>query len=253
MRIACYALHYGKEYLAWSIRSIQDAVDEIHVFYTDQPSYGFLEAGVVCPDTEEELRREAERFCTKPLVWHRIHANTEGEHRTHMHRIAQRLGATIYLVVDSDEVWVPEGLRVTLDAVETANRAGRWLAHFANFWRNFEWMVSDGFRPIRVVDLRHPLSVDEYLDETNQPWPVMHFGYAQSLAIMRYKLTCHGHKKELRPNWLEQKFIAWKPGDSDTHPTANNLWTPHPTHPAIAAKVREVLHDHPYLDLKEIP
>ena len=39
-RIAFYALHYGREYLAWSVRSVQDAVDEIHVLYSDRPTFG---------------------------------------------------------------------------------------------------------------------------------------------------------------------------------------------------------------------
>jgi hypothetical protein len=254
MRIACYALHYGKEYLAWSVRSIQDAVDEIHIFYSERPSYGFTEESAVCPDTEEELRAEASRFATKPIQWHRVQASTEGEHRNHMHRLAKNRGAKLYLVVDSDEVWDPEGAKHTLDVVEAENRAGRWLARFQNFWRSFEWTVADGFRPIRVVDLRHPLTVDAYLDEAMQPAPVLHFGYAQSLALMRYKFTCHGHKAEFRPGWFEQKFCVWTPDGphDDLHPCVNNLWRTEHTSPEVLAMLDRIMPDHPYRALRVI-
>jgi hypothetical protein len=252
-RIACYALHYGAEYLAWSIRSVQDAVDEIHVFYTPVPSYGHWDPNSTNPDTEADLRREAHRFLHKPLIWHTINARTEGEHRDNMIRVAHEVGAEQYLVVDADEVWNPEAARETLDAVAQANRAGRWLARFANFWRSTKWMVHDHFMPIRVVDMRHSLQQDAYLTPEMQPLPVYHFGYAQTLRTMNYKLGCHGHKAEFKPGWYENKFINWTPEATDLHPCVNNLWDrAHPTDPGTLTQVKKVLEGHPYLDLEII-
>jgi len=42
---------------------------------------------------------------------------------------------------------------------------------------------------------------------------------------MRYKLDIHGHKSELRPNWLEEKWLNWKEGISDLHPVSIGLWS----------------------------
>ena len=57
MIVASYVLHYGKEYLAWSIRSIQDCVDEIQILYSPRPSFSY-QSSVPCPESEEELKAE---------------------------------------------------------------------------------------------------------------------------------------------------------------------------------------------------
>ena len=103
MRIAYYALHYGKEYLAYSIRSIQDAVDEIHILYTAKPSFGHG-TDAVNPDTLVELEREAMRFATKPIIWHPGTWAQEGQHRDTIIEIAKQRGATVIATVDADEL-----------------------------------------------------------------------------------------------------------------------------------------------------
>lgn len=250
MRVACWALHYGKEYLAWSVRSVQDAVDQLHVFYSAKPSYGFT-SPLPCPDSREELLAAAQRFATKPVIWHDIIAGSEGEHRDLMLDHARRAGAQQMLVVDADELWDPAAARAALDAVAAANSAGRWLARFCNFWRSFHYVVHDGFRPVRIVDLRHPLHVDEYLTEAMQPAPVYHFGYAQSEATMRYKWSCHGHQDELRPRYLDEKFLSWQPENAelltDLHPCVKGLWErAFPVDADDKEHLHALLGDHPY-------
>lgn len=249
MRIAYYALHYGKEYLAWSIRSIQDAVDRIIVVYTPEPSFGYR-GGIPNPDTEEELKREALRFATKEVSWIVGKWGTEAQHRNHGLALARQQGATTVLVVDADEIWDPETAARCLDQVEVENRAGRWLARFENFFRSWKYVVHDQFTPVRVVDLRHPLTVDAYIED--QKCPVYHFGYAQRDEIMRYKWSCHGHLAELRPGWMD-RFVGWKPGDTDLHPCVNNLWDKaHETPDETTKKIKELMGDHPYADLDVI-
>lgn len=258
MRVAVMALHFGKEYLAWAIRGVQDAVDEIHIHYAPAPSFGYTK-NLPCPDSEDELRAQAERFCTKPLRWIRTTGTArENAHRMCMDAYAREAGARMYVVIDADEVWDPTALDATFNAVWAAPEAGqcsgRWLARFANFWRSWRWQLDDGFMPVRIVDCRFALQEfpDGRLDAVMQPAPVYHFGYAQTLATMSYKLSVHSHTDEMRPNWLEEKFIPWQPGDTDCHPTAFNLWTPRPTSPEIATKLGELLHDHPHRDLELI-
>src|SRR4051812_14106109 len=109
--VACVPLHYGKENFAWSLRSIQEAVDEVHVFYTRSPSFGFSE-GKPCPDSEEELRAQASRFFTKPLHWHYVDGvQHEGNHRDRFWHAAKSAGADLYLAIDSDEIWDTEALK----------------------------------------------------------------------------------------------------------------------------------------------
>jgi hypothetical protein len=249
LRVAYYALHYGKEYLAWSIRSVQDAVDKIIVVYSPQPSFGF-EKQIPNPDTEEELREQAHRFANKPIIWHSGTWASECQHRDAGLGLAREAGAQTVLVVDSDEVWDPETAVRCMERIEAANKAGRWMARFANFFRTWKYMVHDQFTPIRIVDLRHPLNVDAYLEP--QEHPIYHFGYAQSDAIMHYKWTIHGHQAELRNGWLS-RFLAWSPGDEDLHPCVNNLWPrAEPTPAAIMLKLQQMMGDHPYDNLDVI-
>lgn len=253
--IGVMAVHYGKEYIAWAAESLDVAVDEVHVFYTKTPSYGFSDPSLKCPESEEEVHAAVNSRVSKPVHWHHVDGMTsESMHRNHMLEVARGRGAVTMTVVDADEVWDPSCLEVALAAVEQSNSAGRWLARFHNFWRSWEWTVKDHFRPVRIVDLRHSLQKDAYLNDDMQPLPVYHFGYAQSLALMRYKFSCHGHKAEFKPGWFERVFASWTPAGPhvDLHPCVNNLWTAERTDPLTLAKAKWLLTDHPYQGVEVI-
>lgn len=244
MRIAYYVLHYGKEYLAWSIRSVQDAVDEIHVLYTDRPSFGH-QTQLRCPDSESELKKEAHRFANKPIIWHRGHWGQEGAHRGEIEKIAKARGAELVLVVDADEIWAPGLAKSSLESVLANNGARSTLVRMIHFWRSLSWVCRDPAMPSRILDLRHPPGGVWYLQPQDQP--VYHLGYAQSEAVTKYKWTIHGHQNELRPRWLEEKFLGWKPGIGDVHPTCEQgFWTPEQIDPETIAELQRVLGDHPY-------
>jgi hypothetical protein len=242
MRVAYYALHYGKEYLAWSIASIQKAVDQIHIFYTATPSYGQRTPGFVCPDTEDELQAEAQRFATVPIVWHRGQWGSEGAHRSAIYSVQ---GVEQALVVDADEVWLPGAAEAALEAAQHLE-AGCVGLPFVHFWRSFHWVCRDHWMPIRVLNFGKPQGSTEFLHDVT---PVLHFGYAQSLALMLYKWSCHGHLAELRPNWID-RFRDWRPGDpGDVHPTTYNIWTPQSTDASV---LDPLLADHPYRHMELI-
>lgn len=243
-RIAVYALHYGVDYLAWSIRSVQDLVDEIHILYSDVPSHGH-QTPHPCPETEADLRREAARFATKPIIWTVGRWASEGAQRDSIFPIAAARGVETVLVVDADELWDRENLEITLNEVE--ERPERiYRMPFIHFWRSFRWVCQDGAWPLRAYNLARPPGPAE--GYPNRPKrPVYHFGYVLPEAIMRYKWRAHGHLAELRPGWLELKYLLWKPGDRDVHPTCHdNYWEPKPTPPEVLAVLEPMLKDHPY-------
>lgn len=260
MTIAFIPCHYGKEYLAWAVRCAEQAVDETHIFYTAQPSFGFS-SGATCPDREEELHAEAHRFAKKPIFWHRVEGvQMENQHRLLFWHKAKERGADVYVAVDADEIWDPESLKTAIAHVQATDQAGRYLARFAGLWRSFKWQVHDGFRPVRLYNMRklpgpgtHLGKAEEYLDETTQPVPVLHFGYAIREELMRYKWTCHGHQHELRKGWVDDVFMSWTPERGNLHPVADNVWSlAQPTEPKILEKINELLHDHPYKDVELI-
>lgn len=251
--IAYYALHYGKEYLAHSVRSVQDAVDEVHVLYSPGPSFGHAGTGAANPDTPEELRREAVRFATKPVVWHAGAWGSEGAHRGAAVALAREVGAGLAVAVDADELWDPWTLRECLAWVAANPRPGvrRYRARFLHFWRSLGWVCRDAAMPERVVDLRADGDAVDGLPAEVQVRPVYHAGYAQSEALTAYKWTIHGHQAELRPGWLD-RFRAWRPGDGDAHPTNVDFWHPEPADPVTRAVVDVLLGDHPYYGLELI-
>jgi hypothetical protein len=258
MITASYVLHYGCEYLAWSIRSIQDCVDEIQILYSPKPSFSF-QSPEPCPESEADLQAQAHRFLApgKTLHWTTGTWSSEGAHRDAAVKQAFDRGSHLLLVVDADEIWDPATLRAQLAAAGAA-RERDTLAPFCHFWRSFSNVCIDPSRPVRILNLRSSSDL-RYAD---QKIPVLHFGYAQSEAITRYKISIHGHRGEWRPDWLEGKFLAWQPGVlgmKDVHPTCgwnpsfgDYFWTPRPVPQEIQEVVARELQDHPYRGMEII-
>lgn len=244
-RVSFVCLHYGKEYLAWSLRALDPIVDHHVVLYSPRPSFGH-HSTAVCPDTQPELFAEAKRFITKPLHWRADVWPNEGAHRDSVFPIARDLGADQIIVTDSDEVWDTEQARAALDAA-AGHEEGPVLVRFAHFYRSFKWICRDECMPVRILNLKPSgglrSSRSWYLSP--QEVPVYHFGYAQSVAITRYKWTCHGHQAEFRQGWLENKYIGWKPGQGDVHPTNFGFWDPKPTDEATLKRLKLLLPGHP--------
>ncbi len=248
-KIAYVALHYGADYLAWAIRSIQDAVDEIHILYTNQPSFGY-ETTLSCPDSEADLRREAERFLKKPIFWHYGNWKSESAQRNEIFGIARDRGASQALVLDADELW-PPGLAVEALAAASGRSEQNVLMRFIHFWRSLHWVCRDPAMPVRILNIGG--TGTWYLSP--QRAPILHMGYAQRSAVVDYKWHIHGHRGEWRGNWYEEKFAPWKPGRGmkDVHPTNVDFWNPEPVNSEENIFVNHLLLDHPYHALEMIP
>ncbi len=82
--IARYLLHYGKEWLFHSMRSVRPFVDEIYVFYSPQPSRGQGPAPRPCPDSRDELFSIAEQF---DAIWDERLYPLPGQHALYVRTI----------------------------------------------------------------------------------------------------------------------------------------------------------------------
>lgn len=209
--IAYYPLHYGAEYLKESILSIRDKVEKIIFLYSPVPTYGHA-THLTNPDSEELLRSIAEKYC-HVYEWKVISAANEGEHRHIITQFNEVYDLT--LAVDADEVWQPDTLRNALDAAYNMPYARYGIDGFLNFWKTFDQVCLDGFRPIRI----YKKGQGEYI---NLKGTVYHFGYCISEELMRYKWGCHGHKSELRRKWIDDVYLSDR--KNDLHPVAENLW-----------------------------
>lgn len=243
---ACYVVHYGAEWLRWSMKSISKLVDDIHIFYTDKPSFGY-DTDLVCPESKEDILRQAIQSEVK-FSWVTCpEFPNEGAHRDFAINALADDFDTI-LVVDSDEIWPYDDLYKALFVAEKYHVVNRFHVGMRHFWRSVRWVCDDPAMPIRII---HPNVKNDsfaYLDVH-----AYHMGYAQSPAIIRYKESIHGHKGEWRERWFEDKFMAWKPGYGDVHPTNVNFWNPARFDSnADEGRLYNIISDHPYINLEII-
>lgn len=238
MNLIAYSIaHYGKEWLEWSLRSVTPFVDEMHIFYTPHPSHGTQARTRQCPDTRQDLRDIA---CEFDVVWHDVaQFYQEGAHRDHAVKVCTDAGADTILVVDSDEVWDPDDLEVALGKVVGQPERNFGVEVNAHFWRGVNWVCRDKCSPIRFINPSGQGTA--YIGLPG----FYHFGYAQSIRLVAYKMAIHGHRSEIRPRWFTTRFSRWEPGVNDVHPTNEKFWNPEPFDRDLIA---HLIGDHPYFN-----
>lgn len=211
-------IHYGKEYLKESLFSVVSHVDKMVVAYSKYPSHGHGTKRE-CPDSEEEIYKICHEVLGDKLLWDRVemHPN-EGAHRNVRYKYAQ--GYDLILTIDADEVY--EGVPAALEYAYTRTERYFGIDGYINFWRSFNYACYDGFRPIRIENLSNHNQVQNHGCRLT----VYHFSTCQSEPVMRYKYKVFGHASEMRANWLDAIYYAWRPDNDiqDIHPVAFGLW-----------------------------
>jgi hypothetical protein len=216
-RVICYIpLHYGLEYLPQAIKAVEPFCEKIVILYTSKPSYGHG-TNVPCPESEFELRMAALNASSK-VQWESISAHQEGTHRGLIFRLAEQGGFDGVLTCDADEVW--GDLTEWLPKFHTSKARNIGITGYRNFWRSFNHICRDGFAPIRYINL-HNKDGQENFDAT-----IYHFGCAQRMEIMQYKLLIHGHLPELRQGWLEKVYSSWYEGKETPGGLHLTAWNP---------------------------
>lgn len=228
--LAYIPLHYGKDYLGYAIESIKDHVDKIIILYTPTPSYGH--GSQITPIESEQELKDIAFSASNKIQWESNTYHHEGEHRNHIDKFSD--GYDLVLACDADEVFadVEGALKQAYD--QNFKRYG--VNGFINFWKTFDKVCLDGFRPIRIIK---PSGSGESEVKTI----VYHFGYCISEALMRYKWAIHGHADELRQNWIDEVYLSDR--TQDLHPVAIGLWN---LVPYDKNTLPELLKKHPYYD-----
>lgn len=239
------ALHYGREYLAWAIRSVVDHLDEYHVLYTAVGSHG-SRTDVRCPETRDELYAIAVNAAGDKLRWHDGEWPHEGAQRDSIQDYVP--DADVILVLDADEIW-PESL--VMSALYHLSKARlveyrNWRVPIIHYWRNFyKAVLRDPAYPIRVIYPQIKDSRGEgYIRNLSGHEYINHFGYAQTPAIVQYKQLTHGHRGEWRRdiNWYQDRFLA--NAQHDCHPVGSEYWNPETVNPLKYMPAFMV--DHPF-------
>lgn len=213
-------IHYGLEYLKESLTSIRDYVDGMVVSYVHKPSHGFKTI-LDCPDKAVDIRKVCEEVLENKLIWDEADFyGAENIHRSVAKKYSQ--GFDLILTIDADEVFEPTEINNALNYAYTHPERYYGINGYLNFWRCFDYVCLDGFRPIRIENLNNHNS----LQNLNCPLTIYHFSTAQSRAVMEYKYSCFGHANEIKPDYLEKVFYKWTPENNfgDLHPVSINLW-----------------------------
>jgi len=221
--LAFTVCHYGKEYLKYAIESVKDSVDAHLISYTERPSFGY-ETSLRNPDTREELKAICDQY--PHVIWEDIN----GVMREHVHRerafsYARQNNFDIILVVDSDEVWNPDKVKEAIDHAYNSKN-GQFLVNgsqWITLWKSFNEYVNDGFAPVRLFNMHNDLKKAEHIDKGF----IYHMGYCISDELMRYKISCHGHKADFEKNnqWYNDKWIGYKKGSTKfLHPATEAYW-----------------------------
>lgn len=234
--IAYTALHYGRDYLADAIASVIDHVDAYHVLYSAVGSHG-TRTTTPCPETRDELLHIAWAAAGDKLIWHDGEWPHEGAQRDSIFAIVP--DAERIIVLDADEIWTDAA--AILRAADNAD-AGQVRVSMIHFWRSFHRAVlHDPAYPVRV---HYP----QRTGEATVAGPIAHMGYAQRSEIVRYKMTIHGHRAELRPDWYD---TVWTPNvQTDCHPVGSDHWTPQRVDPWVY--LPDTMRHHPYADMEEV-
>lgn len=213
-------IHYGLEYLKESLLSIKDHVEGMVVSYVHKPSHGFKTI-LDCPDKAEDIRNVCQEVLGNKLIWDEADFyGAENIHRSVAKKYSQ--GFDLILTIDADEVFEPTEINNALNYAYTHPERYYGINGYLNFWRCFDYVCLDGFRPIRIENLNNHNS----LQNLNCPLTIYHFSTAQSRAVMEYKYSCFGHANEIKPDYLEKVFYKWTPENNfgDLHPVSINLW-----------------------------
>ena len=240
MKIIGYSpIHYGKEFFKESLMSVIDLCDKFVVLYSPNPSYGYG-TKAICPDSEEDLKEIAEDVCGNKLVWVNKTYHNEGEHRKEVFSHAK--GFDLLVTVDADEVMCTEDLKEALEIASVGVHRNYGINGYINLWRNFHTQCKDGFQPVRIINLHN-----QHKDQSTLNVKIWHFGCCQGQDVMNYKYEIHGHKSELRNNWLKDFYCSDRA--KDLHPVAHDLWN---AEPYDKEQMPSYLKEHPYFNLERI-
>lgn len=213
-------IHYAGDYLKESLLSVVDHVDKMVIAYSKYGSQGH-HTNAQCPDSEEDIFAICRDVLGDKMIWDRKDRyGAENEHRGVKYNYSN--GYDLVLTVDSDEVYKSDELDASFDYAFNNEERFYGIDGFINFWRSFNHVCLDGFRPIRLENL-HKRNANQNL---NLKQTIYHFSTCQPEAIMRYKYLVFGHANEIKPNWLNGTFYGWAPDIDikDLHCVSYNLW-----------------------------
>ncbi len=225
--IAAYtALLYGREYLAYAIRSVIDYVDYYVVLYSPRGSHGHT-TDLACPESRKELYAIASAAAGRKLIFVDGTWIGEGLQRDSVFEVVP--DADVILVLDYDELWQPGLPELAIAAATKTSKVRNWLLPMRHYWRSFyRCVLHDPAYPVRIICPKIAGGTETLHTDG---LAINHMGYAISPAMMNYKWQVHGHKAEQRRDvdWFHEVYL--KNRQTDTHPCGSIYWNPEDVDP----------------------
>ena len=278
MKIAAvYCVHNEAEYLAYSVRSVLPAVDQVILCLglTPYTAYGSHSAANFPPDGTEQIADSLARELAGKVRVIKGRWPSQLEHRDAGLGPCLESGMDYYFLVDGDEVYRLDQLRHILPTIAEHPEVGTFIIKCHTFWRSFRYRIPPeilSWRPRRIFKLTRqqrilgiPLSQrlrfvgindlnsrGKVYEFPSEKAAFYHFSYARSPARMREKLLTFPHAKEILEGWYERVWLAW--------PDKRQMENIHPTDPPKFPKavyqeptdLPEAMRRHPYHALEII-
>lgn len=218
-------LMYGAEYLEASLTSMLPWVDKLIIVYVDRGSQGH-HTNIPCPETKEQLQDIVRKIDSPKIEWHNCGTfQNENAHRNYILQFSE--GYDLIFTLDADEVCEAQDMPAAIEHALNSTKRHISINGFINFWRSFDYVCLDGFRPFRFVNLRNPSGATDESDLCKLR--IYHFSTCQSIDTIRFKWNVSGHANELRPGWIDSVYLGWQPSMVDEprqnlHPVAHDIW-----------------------------
>lgn len=249
LRVAAITpLHFGASYLPYAMRSVAGVVDEFILCYSPTPNHGTYSSALPCPESRDMLLEAAYQTAPDRTRWFDWDGwKSEGEQFKFGW---QYTDAGIILKLDCDEIY-PPGLLTDAARYGIEHNAYEIRLPLRHYWRSFrKAFTHDPAAPGRIY-LRNCVANGDNavtFDTPDNAYRIHHYSYAQSLKLMEYKMSIHGHIREFRKDvdWLNDIFKANR--QYDCHPCGSQYWME-----VENVEVPYFMKDHPYsgLDLIE--
>jgi glycosyltransferase involved in cell wall biosynthesis len=214
------------------------------IMYSPHPSHGTPYTSIPCPDSEADLKASVfESGILADLDKVRWYDHTGWENEGHQFNAGwEYTDVDVIVKLDADECWAPGLLEaVVAHAVEQNCYETRVLLR--HYWRSFHRAFThDPAAPGRVY-IRHLPKQETTYHSADNAMRIHHYGYAERVSVVRYKMSIHGHRGEFtNPNWFEEVYAANR--QTDCHPIGMDSWAhPNPVTPP------DFMLDHPYAQL----
>ncbi|PIQ84207.1 MAG: hypothetical protein COV75_03375 [Candidatus Omnitrophica bacterium CG11_big_fil_rev_8_21_14_0_20_63_9] len=275
---ACYCIYNEEEFIEYSIRSIYEAVDRIVICLGMAPWSAYNSEARRkhaqrdrTEDIVDRLAASDPKFVVKKGVW-----ESEVAQRQTAMECCVNEGIDYYFLIDGDEVYRPDHLRVIREEVEAHPDVGTFHIKCTVLWHSFRYRIPywgvkwTPWRLFKITRSRKLLGLSVPYrcritgpNRTNSLGPrylipphkaiFYHLGYARATERMRLKFDTSEQQRHFVNGWFEDVWMKWpqqrsmknlQPLDPEGLPEAL---------PVDPSDLPELLRAHPYWNLEIIP